>query len=76
MKKLLVLQKQVYASIEADLTFCSENLPLTTTQKGDVMEHLLRRKAFVPKQICAKRHNFDRLDTSGTYSLVQITIRF
>jgi hypothetical protein len=48
MKNSLVLQKQVYAS-EADLIFCSENLPLTTTQKGEQLmeQHLLRRKAYL-----------------------------
>ncbi len=65
---------EVYASIEADLIFASENLPLTTTQKGRATRGaalaLLGKAYLYQNKFAQAAPIFDRLITSGTYSLV------
>jgi hypothetical protein len=65
---------EVYSSIEADLIFASENLPLTTTQKGRATRGaalaLLGKAYLYQNKFAPAATTFDKLITSGSYSLV------
>ncbi|CAH0335259.1 SusD-like protein P38 [Flavobacterium sp. CECT 9288] len=65
---------EVYSSIEADLIFASENLPLTTTQKGRATRGaalaLLGKAYLYQNKFAPAAATFDKLITSGSYSLV------
>ncbi|MBB1193411.1 RagB/SusD family nutrient uptake outer membrane protein [Flavobacterium sp. SOK18b] len=67
-------KSEVYASIEADLIFASENLPVTTTQKGRATRGaalaLLGKAYLYQNKFAPAATTFDKLITSGTYSLV------
>jgi predicted RNA-binding protein (virulence factor B family) len=78
MKKLFhVTVKEVYASIEADLIYASENLAALPSQKKKESCIGTFRKAYLYQDNFAKAATtLESVITAGNYSLVEITIRF